>query len=218
MKAGTHHYLVPGIRWQWMYSIKIWLDGRPWNNGIRRETEKCWPFVEGRSDMLWDSGAASQACPVAASGPCVVLAPTPVGGAVLVAKSLTITPVAISKLHCDLTVLIICPVNQNPLQWSFFKSEKMENQSKRGISILVGFLFFQSPKLFFLVFLFNSCINICKKKKKRPANMVWVKDHLQRNLLFAEIFTGGQQPPCTCYPRCAFQIRWPVLALALNGI
>ena len=117
--------------------------------------------------MLWDSGAASQACSVAASGPCVILAPTPVGGAVLVAKSLTITPVAISKLHCDLTVLIICPVNQNPLQWSFFKSEKMENQSKRGISILVGFLFFQSPKLFFLVFLFNSCINICKKKKKK---------------------------------------------------
>lgn len=120
-----------------------------------------------RRQELWDGGAASQACSVAASGPCLLLAPTPVGGAVLVGNSLTITPVAISRLHCDLTVLlIICPVNQNSLEWSFLKSEKMENQSKRGISILVVIFFFQSPKLFFLVFLFNSCINICKKKKK----------------------------------------------------
>lgn len=88
-------------------------------------------------------------------GLCLLLAPTPVGGAVLVGKSLTMTRVAISKLHCDLTVLlIICPVNQNPLEWSFFKSEKMENQNKRGISILVGFFFFPVPKVVFPGFSF----------------------------------------------------------------
>ena len=87
-------------------------------------------------------------------GPCFLLAPTPAGGAVLAGTSVTLTPGAIIKLHCGLTVLLmICPVNRNSWEWSLLKSEKMENQSKRRVSVLVGF-FFSVPKVVFPGFSF----------------------------------------------------------------
>ena len=151
------------MQWQRMYPIKIWLDRRPWSNGIRRETERSWRVMECRRNVGWGWGRLPGLLP----GPCFLLAPTPAGGAVLDGNSFTLTPGAIIKLHCGLTVLLmICPVNRNSRERSLLKSEKMENQSKRRVSVLVGFFsFFQSQKLFFLVFLFNSCINICQKKK-----------------------------------------------------
>ena len=99
---------------------------------------------------MWEGGAASQACslslPLGLASSWLRL---PLVGLCWLVNRLTITPGAIIKLHCDLTVLLmICPVNQNSLEWSFFKSEKMENQSKRRVSVLVGFFFFSPQNCF----------------------------------------------------------------------
>ena len=144
---------------QWMYSVKMWLDGRPWSNGTRHETERCWHVEEGRRHLVWEGGAASQACaPSLPLGLASSWLPLPLVGLCWLVNRLTITPGAIIKLHCDLTVLLmICPVNQNSLEWSFLKSEKMENQSKRRVSVLVGFFFF-SPKNCFSWFFFLTAV------------------------------------------------------------
>lgn len=108
---------------------------------------------------MWEGGAASQACaPSLPLGLASSWLPLPLVGLCWLVNRLTITPGAIIKLHCDLTVLLmICPVNQNSLEWSFLKSEKMENQSKRRVSVLVGFFFF-SPKNCFSWFFFLTAV------------------------------------------------------------
>ena len=146
--------------------------------------------------------------------------PLPLVGLCWLLNSLNITPDAIIKLYWPHSFLNYPPCESKLSGTDFLKSETIENQSKRRISVLVGVFFFPlSPKSCFSpLFLFNSCINICKNKNKKPWEQgVGVGSFVKESAVCRNIYRKVATSTHLLFQVCTSN-SLTVLALALNGI